>query len=221
MPRAALPCTLECEMRTSEIERRLADLESKAARIKYGAAKALRMAAERDPKPVYPHFEAFERLLESPNNILRWNAILVLGNLAPADREGRLARILPAYLAPIAGPSLITAGNTIRGAAVIARHQPALAATIARAILGVEHASYQTPECRNVAIGHALEAFSQFFDLVEDKTSVVQFATRQLENTRPPTRRKAERLLHRMAFSSAPVKRSSTSRPAALRTTMK
>ncbi len=170
---------------------------SNSGRVRLGASKALRVLSERDPESVYPHFDFFVDLLGSRNHILKWNAMLTLANLAPVDREGRLDRIMDAYLAPISGPNMIDAANAIRGAAAIAQAKPHLAPMIAGRILAVERASYATAECRNVAIGHAIRALDQVFDAAGDKRHLLRFVSRQTENPRPATRAKADRFLRK------------------------
>ena len=172
-------------------------LESEKARVKFGALKALRLLSEREPELIYPHFDFFVGLLRSENSILRWNAMLILGDLAQVDHGGRMERIIDNYLEPISGPHLIDAANTMRGAAVIAKAKPHLADKIARAILKVERATFDTPECRNVAIGHAISCLDRLVPMISDARAVQLFVTRQLDNGRPATRRKAERFLRK------------------------
>ncbi|MHC4565577.1 MAG: hypothetical protein ACYTE3_07425 [Planctomycetota bacterium] len=50
-------------------------------------------------------------------------------------------------------------------------------------------------ECRNVALGHTIKSFDQFFDQIEDKKPVLRLVKKQLKNTRNATRKKAERFL--------------------------
>lgn len=176
-----------------EISEWLGGLDATAARVKYGSSKALRMASQESPELVYPHFDRFVKLLSGDNTIQRWNAIWTIGHLAAADRGNRIEKILRRFLAPISGPELVGAANTIRAAAEIALAKPHLADPIARAILKVERASYATPECRNVAIGHAILSLDRFFPLIERKHKVMVFIERQLRNPRPATRRKAEK----------------------------
>jgi hypothetical protein len=173
------------------IDELIAALASKQARIKLEASKALRALSSESPLLVYPHFDFFAAMLGHPNNILKWNAMLTLANLASVDSEGKLDLILDAYLAPIQGPVMITAANAIRGAAQIAAAKPHLAPKIARKILRIEHARFATPECRNVAIGHALRALATL-----PKTPATRaFARRHLANPRLATAAKAARLL--------------------------
>jgi hypothetical protein len=68
--------------------------------------------------------------------------------------------------------------------------------------LKVEKAKYQrhgelSPECRNVALGHAIDSFDELFDQIDDKAAVLRFVKRQLRNTRKPVVKKAERFLQR------------------------
>jgi hypothetical protein len=164
----------------------LAGLESTEKRTKLAASKALRDLSRERPAAVYPHFERFARLLDDQNNVLKWNAILTLAHLAPVDADGRLEAILDRYLAPIDGPVMITSANTIKGAAMIAAARPNLAARIAAAIMRVEKARYATPECRNVAIGHALEALRSMRG-----AEARELAKRHLRNPRAATAKKA------------------------------
>jgi hypothetical protein len=170
-------------------------LDSKGARVKYGCSRALRLAAQQSPSRVYKHFDRLARLLDRDNAILRWNAAWALGYLAAVDAKGKIDRILRRICAPITGKEMVGAANAIGAAAEIALARPELADRIARAILKVEHASYARPECRNVAIGHAIQAFARIRALLTRKRPVIDFVRLQLDNPRPATRRKAERFL--------------------------
>ncbi|HKN25282.1 MAG TPA: hypothetical protein VJX72_10580 [Candidatus Acidoferrum sp.] len=169
----------------------IATISAEASVPRLAASKLLRIVSETSPELVYPHFDFLVTLLNNPNSILRWNATLTLANLASIDRHKKLDRIIDTYLAPVCGSRMIDAANAIRGAAAIARAKPYLAGQMARHILQVESASYSTPECRNVAIGHAITALDQFFPAIADKNQVRSFVDRQVNNTRPATRNKA------------------------------
>jgi hypothetical protein len=166
-------------------------LESTIPRLRLAASKKLRDFAKQSPAALYPDFDRFAALLTHENTILRWNAILSVAYLACADRDGKIEPLLDRYLAPISGPVMITAANTIKGAALIARAQPALAATIATAIMKVEKAKYATAECRNIAIGHAITALQS----IGPSSAALRFAARHTDNPRPATARKATRWL--------------------------
>ena len=75
--------------------------------------------------------------------------------------------------------------------------KPHLTERIVRELLKVEEAKYQAAECRNVALGHAIEAFDALFEQLDDPQPVLRRARRQQKNTRSATRRKAERFLRK------------------------
>jgi hypothetical protein len=147
------------------------------------------------PEALYPHFDSFAAMLDHENQILKWNAMLTLANLARVDREGKIEAILDRYLDPISGPDMISAANAISGAVVIGVAKPHLVRRILLRIMRVEYAEYATPECRNVAIGHALKALEPLADLLPDRRMLRLFAARQLGNPRAATSAKARKFL--------------------------
>ena len=205
--RANLPRLISQVKREPELlDALLTAVASDVARVRFGAAKALRNLSGRAPDLLYPHFDFFASFLRNENSILRWNAILIVGNLAAVDGERRVDRIIDGYLSAISGPHMIDAGNTMRGAAAIGVAKPYLADRIAMHILEVERATYATPECRNVAIGHAIESLDRLFPMIADKRAVQRFVSRQMDNSRAATRKKAERFLRKWPFAASGVK---------------
>ena len=93
---------------------------------------------------------------------------------------------------------MITAANVIRGGARIAQAKPHLADRIAAEVLKVSRARYQTAECRNVAIGHAILALGDVFDLLNNPRRVLHFVRKQIKNSRPATCKKAAQFLKRV-----------------------
>jgi len=181
----------------------LEGLEAQEPRTKYGCSKVLRLVSETLPELLYREIDFFTRLLDSENSFLKWDAITIFGNLAPVDPDNRIEPLLGRFLEPIAGRVMITAANVIAGAANIALAIPRLADAIASAILRVERAKYATAECRNVAIGHAINSLDRFFDRIQDKDAVRDFVRRQLANRRNATRRKAAAFLRKRAEAAA------------------
>jgi hypothetical protein len=155
--------------------------------------------SEQEPDLLYPRFDFFARLMEGEARVLRWNSSRILGNLACADCEGKIEKLLDRYLAPITGGEMIAAANTMQGAAGIACAQPHLAGRIAQAILKVSRAQYATSECRNIAAGHAIQSLDRFFEHVRNKKPVLAFVESELSNPRPATRKKAEKFCKKWA----------------------
>ena len=159
---SAIACQLIQE--SEQIPKLVESLQSEKSSKKYAFEKALRLVSETQPELIYPYFDVFIKMLDSDNNFLKWGAIITIANLTAADTPLKFEAIFSKYYAPIIGPEMITAANIIGSSATIARFKPSLIDAITREILKVEKAKYKlkgclSPECRNVAIGHAIDSF--------------------------------------------------------------
>jgi len=176
----------------------IACLEAREARVRFGAAKVLMVLAGRAPALLYPRLEALVGLLRGDNKILEWTALVAIGDLAAVDVDRRIDALLDEVIARIRGPVLITAANSIVALGKIAAARPDLAERIAAGILAVEEARYATDECRNVAIGKAIETLERFRGRLADPAPVDRFVERQLGNRRAAVRKRAERWMKRV-----------------------
>ncbi len=179
----------------------LKDLQSEKPQIKYRCAKQAIALSEKNPKALYPRLDTFIRLLEGENNVLKWTALIVIGNLSAADTKGRITRLLPQLIKFTKDPSLITASNAVQALGKIAQHDHKIRSKIFKALLGVEKVIYYnkgqpSPECRNIVIGHSLDVLAGF-DKKTLKASalIMAFIRRQIKNSRPSVRKRAEKLL--------------------------
>jgi hypothetical protein len=177
-------------------------LQSEKSAKKFAYEKILRIVSEKRPDLIYPYFDIFAGLLDSENNFLKWGAIMTIANLTRADTEKKFEIIFRKYFDPIGGPAMITAGNIIGSSVTIAQAKPTLTNAIAEEILKVEKAKYKlkgtlSPECRNVAIGHAIDSFDKLFGRIKNKAEVAAFVNRQLKNPRTAVSKKAERFMRR------------------------
>ena len=176
----------------------LEGLKTQKGSIKFGCEKVLRLVSEQKPALIYPHFDIFAALLDSENNFLKWGAIKTTANLTPADSENKFEKIFAKYYALVTGPDMVTAANIVAGSVIIARAKPKLVEKISREILKVENAEYihqgvLSEECQHVAFGHAIDAFTKFFDKIEEKQPVIEFIKKQLNNFRKPVAIRAEK----------------------------
>ena len=168
--------------------------------IKLGCEKILRLISEEQPELIYPHFDIFVKMLDSDNNILKWGAIIVISNLASVDVNRKFEKIFKKYYSSITEKTMITAANIIKNSWKIALAKPELAEKITQELLTAENVKYEnkgqlSPECNNIVCGHAIESFEKYYDKIKDKKPVEDFIKRQLNNTRKPVAKKAERFL--------------------------
>lgn len=181
----------------SQIPPALTRLAAPTGTDRYRAGKSLIATAERHPDRLYPHFAALVALLDSPSNIIRWNATRILSFLAPVDTENKLDQLLDRLLTPIQQHHMISAANAILDTARIALAKPYLLPRILPEILSVESATYETPECRNVCIAHTLDALKLLWPTVRNDPAVQSFIRRQTTNPRHSAAKRAQLLLAR------------------------
>lgn len=165
-------------------------LTSATPTMKFGCAKALRYISEKDCGLLLPFRGELNRLLDSDNQILRWNGLRIMGNIATHARPNVAAEILADLIAVMRGKSLIAAANAIEALPAIAHAHPTTAPRIVDDLVRIEKASFATPECTNIAIGHAILALAQI-PAARSQKGVTAFVERQLHNRRRSTRQKA------------------------------
>jgi hypothetical protein len=174
-------------------------ISSANPKVKFRSAKILRILSERNPETLYSNWEFFERLLDSENNILKWNAIDIIANLTRQDSSHKFDRLYNKfYGALLYEGSLITAGHVVSGSTKIAKARPDLQDKITKELLNVEKAPLPTEECKNILIGHIIKAFDAYLDQIKDKNEIASFVKRQLNNSRRATKAKAEKLLRKL-----------------------
>jgi hypothetical protein len=181
----------------------LKDLQSDNPEIKYHCAKRAIALSEKTPAALYPRLNKFVKLLDGDNNVLKWVGIIVIGNLARADKHKKINKLVPRLAGFLREKSMITANNAIAALGKIAKSKPQSKRKIFAALLGVEKATYYnkgkiSPECRNIALGKVIDVFSDFKNDVADKKEFIDFIKHQSKNTRPSTRKRAVGLLQKI-----------------------
>jgi hypothetical protein len=174
-------------------------ISSANPRVRFRSAKILRMISERNPRMLYSSWRFFVRLLDSENNILKWNAMDIITNLTRVDSGSKFDKLFRKFYGTLlCEGSLITAGHVVSGSSVIVKAHPELQDKITKELLKVGKIPLPTEECRNILIGHTIKAFDAYLDHVKDKNEIASFVKRQLNNSRRATRAKAEKLLSKL-----------------------
>ncbi len=170
---------------------------SENPRIKFRSAKILRMISEKEPELIYPELDFFTRLLDSENNILKWNAIDTIANLTVVDRKNKFDRIFGKFYGLLREGSLVTAAHVVENSGKIARAKPKLRARITKELLKAERIKLPTEECRNIILGKVILAVDEYFDQIQDKVEIISLVRKQLKNSRKSTRIRAEKFLRK------------------------
>lgn len=171
----------------------MANLSSNDTTLKYTTCKVLIHRSETEPQKVYSQFKEFVNLIDSKNNILKWTALIVIGNLAPVDKDKKIDKILPKLFAQLNTGKMITAGNTAKALGIIAKNKPEFVDKITNELLKVERYKYDTEECNRIACAHVIDTFSVY--LSKPNKKVLEFLSRQSKSTRASVVKRARKLL--------------------------
>jgi len=182
-------------LKTNVIGKYLSALSSEKPTVKYPAAKKLVEIAEKNPELLYPHLEFFVKLSKGENNILKWNAIEIIGRLSYVDKENRVDGLLKNFVYFLKGEKLITANHSISALSHVALAKPKYQKRITKELLKCEIYKYETDECHNIVMGKVVQALGSYLKIPNIKAHVLEFVKRQVFNKRPATRKKAKRFL--------------------------
>ena len=179
----------------------LAKLQSRDPKTKYGFAKELVQIAKDDPAFLYPWFDQLTELLDSENNILKWNAFAladILGYLSKIDSDQQIDGILPKLTNLLHSGHLITCNHAIFALGLTAQNKPAHQTAIINELLKVANDTFETETCRAIAMGKVLETLHPFAHTIKDNTEVMQFMRDAQASQRNATKNKADRLLRKL-----------------------
>jgi len=174
----------------------LEGITSDNARIKYGSAKVLRNLAEKNPKVLYPKWDFFVDLLGNENTFLKCDAVFVIGHLTKVDSKNKFEPLFDRFYELLNDKSMITAANLVGVSGIIAKAKPKLQSKIVNQLLSIDK-THHGSECKNVLKGHVINTFSTYFAGSKDKGKILDFMKKELQNTRPATRKKAGKFLNK------------------------
>jgi len=178
------------------IQELLNGVSSASARVKFGSAKVLRIISEINPQMLYSRMDFFVNLLDSDNNILKWNALDIIANLTTADSGNKFDSLLfRKYCGFLHEGNLITAAHVVENLGKIAQVKPQFQDEITKQFLLVGDVSLPTEECKNILVGKTINAFNSYYSQIANKEKVIAFVKRHLNNSRNATKVKAERFL--------------------------
>jgi len=166
-------------------------IQSKKETIRYNSFKVLMRLSDEHPELLYPEWDFFVAMLDSPNSYWRLSAVRLLANLTIADKENRFEKIFDKYY-DLLNDSVIVAIYLAGDSGKIARAKPGLQTKIINKLLNIDKTQQKH---KDLVKGSALEAFSEYFEEIKDKKRIIDFAKSLLKGESPKTRKIAKELL--------------------------
>jgi len=169
---------------------------------KFKSAKVLRILSEKRPDLLYAHWEHFAERLSHKNTFLRSDAALTIANLASIDKDKKFEKLFDRYYDQLNDESMIAAANLATGSEKIALAKPHLQTKIIGKLLKIDETRH-SQECKNIIKGDAIETFMSLYPSASqtDKKKILSFVKAELKNSRPGTRKKAERFIKKIGLS--------------------
>lgn len=176
----------------------LAGLRNPAAAVRYGSSKTLILISQQDPTLLYPHFQDFVQLLDSPHRILTWNALTILANLTTVDTENKFEKILDRYYHHLTDGYLVTATTIIDHTPTIITAKPYLADRITTHLLktdAIPTNPHLTEECKQIIAAKTITTLDTIYPHIKNHDHILKYISRYTKSTRPTTKKLAETFL--------------------------
>jgi len=159
---------LEDERLLSEL---LDGLRVKKETLRYNCFKVLLLISEDSGEVLYPKWDYFVELLDSANTYWKLSGLQIIANLAKVDTADRFEGIFSKYYGILSEKGTIAAAYVAVNSGKIAKVKPPLQTRITNELLNIDrvHPGKQ----KDLVKGHAIEAFSEYFEEAEDKEKII------------------------------------------------
>ena len=138
----------------------IAGLGAESRRVQNGCAELVSLLSEDTPELLLPHVGLFLEGLGAKHAVVLWEAACTLGNLARADKDGRVLPGVPGLLRCLRADSIVLQGHALRALVKIARAFPDEGPRVFEAVSEAEAAG-AFPGSRAGYIVEAMEAFAE------------------------------------------------------------
>ena len=163
-------------------------------KVKFDSSTILRVISRKSPETLYPHIDFFIGLLDNKNKLNMWNTIEIIANLSAVDSQDRINDILDRFYDIVFNDSMAAAVHVIDNSWKIVKFKPELQEKITDKLIEIEKISGNKKR-QNILLGHVILFFDKSFPEIRDKSKIISFVKRQLNNHRNATRIKAGRFL--------------------------
>ena len=131
---------------------------------------------------------------------LVWNYLFLInvGSLAAVDRDNKFKEIFDKYYSLLDDKSMIPAAHVARNSGKIVRAKPELEPKITQGLLSID-ATRHEPGHKELIKSEAVAAFSEYFEVTEDREKIIEFVKQQAKSKSPKARRTAKKFLETWA----------------------
>jgi hypothetical protein len=160
---------------------------------RYNCVRVLHRALAQRPDLFYPHWDQFEKMLDSPNSFYRSSASQAIALLSSVDADCRLDRIFGHYLKLLDDEKVMVTRYFLQTIELIYQARPDFQNKIISSLLDIDKTRH-LPSRKDLLKGDIISIFDRLFDTLspQDKRKALAFAEKQLESSSPKTRKAAK-----------------------------
>lgn len=170
-------------------------VRSKDNTIRQNSFKAMQLIAEENPDFLYPEWDYFQEMLQSPNNYHKYIAIYILASLTSVDKDNKFEVIFDDYYGILAGDKAMTASHVALNSSGITHNKPNLRSRIVNILISIDE--IHTGKQKELIKAYAIEALGKIYPEAEDKELIENFVKSQRDSKSPKTRTMAQCFLER------------------------
>ena len=186
------------ESPSAYVETIIAGLQSDIARVQSGCAEIASLVSEAHPELLLRYEDLFLTNLAAKEPVLRWEAVCTLGNLAKADKDGKVRSAIDSISAFLNDKSIVLQGHSVRALSKIATTFPEEAKKIQRLLITSKN---RFPGNR---IGFIIEAMESFGGNRELASISADFVEPYVQSDIRSVATKARRVLKKLSTGRAP-----------------
>ncbi len=159
---------------------------------RYNCVRVLFRALAQQPGLFYPHWDRFEKMIDSPNGFHRSAAAQAIAHLSSVDEDCRLDTIFDHYLDLLDDSKVMVTHYFIETLTLIYHARPDFRNKIIKTLLSIDKTAHQ-PQRRDLLKADIIRVFDQLFDALPDQDQKIAsvFAKKQLESQSSKTRKAA------------------------------
>jgi hypothetical protein len=165
-------------------------------RAKFDSINILLIISRENPGILYINMEYFTELLDNDNFIVTRYSIEIIANLSTVDCGNKVAILFGEFYGLIFGECMVTAVHVIDNSWKIVKAKPELQKKVIGKLMELGKVP-RDEKSQNVLLGNLVLSFDKYFSEIDDKTNVISFVKRQLDNPRNATNVKAKRFLRK------------------------
>ncbi len=180
-----------------QIDEAITAIRTNQEKQRYAAFQFLLPISEENPETIYAYWDIFVEVLRMKAVANQFVAIPIIANLVKADTGHRFDVLFDEFYENLQHESPVVSPHIARVSGIILKARPDLQDKILNLLLTTD----QTSQCRHKELlkSYVIEGLDEAFDVLNEKSRVIEYVKNQLNSDSPKTKKKAKEFLNKRA----------------------